>query len=127
MTKVNTTIEQIRNQADKLHQQLDEARAKHEASARKTYEEAAAKAKELAASLRAHAQEHKSDAAARFANAASSLEAAATAAKKTADAKAAEFRERQQETIHHVREGLQGISHGVAATRSRSAAEKQHA
>ena len=114
MSKVDTAIEQIRTEANKLHQHLDEASAKNEAAIRQANEHAASKAQQLAAKLRTAAQEQRNDAAARFTNAAASLEAAAVSAKESIATKHADLREHNQETLHHVRAALQEISQGIA-------------
>ena len=124
MSNVDTVIEQIRAEANKLHQKLDEASAKNEPAMRKANEDAAEKAQLLAKKVRTAAQEHRSDAAARLAGAAASLEAAATSAKKTVDAKQADLGARNQETLHHVRAALQNISQAIA---TKSAQVKQRA
>lgn len=118
MSKVDINIDQLRQRANDLHRQLDEAQAKAGTAMQKAYEDASTKARELAAELRTQAQSQQSGAAAHYAHAASSLEAAAAEAKKTAGAKAAELRIKQQETLHHAREALQGISQAIAAKRS---------
>lgn len=118
MSKMDINMEQLRQRASDLHRQLDEAQTMAGTAMCKAYEDASVRAKELAASLRTQAQSHQSDAAAHYASAASSLESASAEAKKTLEAKAADLRDKQQETLHQVRNALQGISHGVAAARS---------
>ena len=107
----------IRKQARKLHEQLDEAEFKTGAAAKRAYADASAQARALASSLRKQAQEQQSAAAARFATAASSLEAAAASAITTADSEKADLRQHQQETLQRVRGALQNISHGIAVNR----------
>lgn len=122
MNKPTVNIEQIRTETSKLHQQLDEALAKNEAAMRKASADAVAKAQELATKLRTTAQAHHSEASARFAEAATSFESAAASAKKTMDAKGADLRERNLETLHHIRAAAQNLSQAIAAKAPR---EKQ--
>jgi len=117
MSTASSALARARSDAQQLHQRIDAATSKNTAAARVDLQDAAAKAKELAASLKTTADAQRADAKQHLKNAATELDAAATHARALAAASQAQIKDTNLAMLANVRDAVQHISRSIAANR----------
>jgi hypothetical protein len=123
MSNVKETLEKARSEAQDLHKKLDANAVKDNAALRADVQDAAAKAQNLAASLKTIVDGRRADAKQRIADAASQLEDAAKQAREMASASDAQLKERNRAMLGKVRDAAENLSQAVASERAKVAAK----
>ena len=118
MSTVNDALDKARSDAQDLHKKLLAATGKDQVAIKADLGTVAAGAQQLAASLKQTAQGQQPSTKQYLNDAASLMQDAASHAKDAAQAAAPEFASAKTKVIADVTQGLNNLSHAVAAQRS---------
>jgi hypothetical protein len=115
MSNISDSLSRARGDAQALHQKIDAATAKNNEAVRSDLEQAGAKAKALAASLKTEAESQRNDARQHLKSAASQLEDAGKRASDLAHATQSQIKDTNTAMLGKVRDALQNISQAIAS------------
>lgn len=123
MSKIKDALDHARSEAQDLHKNIEASTAKDHAALRAEIQSTAARAQQLAGSLKTVVDGQRSDAKQHIKDAIAQLDDAAKHAGDVASASAAQLKELNAAMLAKVRDAVQSLSHAVASQRSTTAAK----